>query len=79
MLRALIAKEGKIEYSDHYRFLEDERVYLIKGYANGMPLDNNAFLVLDISELQPILYMLAQYVPGAEAAAEPAAEPETGE
>lgn len=64
------SKDGKIEYSDHYRFLEDERVYLIKGYANGMPLDNNAFLVLDISNLQPILYMLTQVVPAAEAAAD---------
>ena len=44
---------GNIEYSDHYRFLEDERVYLIKGYANGLPLDNNSFLRLDVSGLQP--------------------------
>lgn len=48
-----MAKEGRIEYSDEYRFLEDERVYLIKTYANGMPADNNAFLVLDISGLKP--------------------------
>lgn len=46
-------KGGRIEYSDHYRFLEDERVYLIKTYANGMPKDDNAFLLLDISGLQP--------------------------
>ena len=44
---------GRVEYSDHYRFLEDERVYLIKAYANGMPLDNNAFLHLDIAGLTP--------------------------
>ena len=44
---------GNIEYSDHYRFLEDERIYLIKGYANGLPLDNNSFLRLDVSGLQP--------------------------
>ena len=50
------AKEGRIEYSDHYHFLEDERVYLIKAYANGMPLDNNAFLLLDISGLTPLAY-----------------------
>lgn len=61
------AKEGKIEYSDHYRFLEDERVYLIKGYANGMPMDDNAFLLLDISELQAIMYMLTQITPAADA------------
>lgn len=46
-------KGGRIEYSDHYRFLEDERVYVIKTYANGMPKDDNAFLLLDISGLQP--------------------------
>ena len=47
---------GNIEYSDHYHFLEDERVYLIKGYANGFPMDNNAFLHLDISSLRPLTY-----------------------
>ncbi len=46
-------KGGRIEFSDQYRFLEDERVYLIKTYANGMPMDNNAFILLDISGLQP--------------------------
>lgn len=69
------AKEGKIEYSDHYRFLEDERVYLIKGYANGMPADDNAFLLLDISDLKAIMYMLTQITQAAEAAA----TAETGE
>ena len=49
-------RDGNIEYSDHYRFLEDERTYLIKGYANGLPLDNNAFLRLDISNLEPLAY-----------------------
>lgn len=48
-----MTKEGRIEYSDDYRFLEDERVYLIKLYANGFAKDNNAFQVLDISQLQP--------------------------
>ena len=50
------AREGRIEYSDHYHFLEDERVYLIKAYANGLPLDNNAFQRLDISDLEPLAY-----------------------
>lgn len=48
-----MARDGRIEYSDEYRFLEDERVYLIKTYANGMPADNNAFMVLDISGIKP--------------------------
>lgn len=50
------AKEGRIEYSDDYHFLEDERVYLIKAYGNGMPKDNNAFQKLNISGLKPAAY-----------------------
>lgn len=42
---------GKIEYSDEFRFLDDERVYLTKLYGNGRALDNNAFLLLDITTL----------------------------
>lgn len=44
--------DGVIDYSDHYQFLQDKRVYLIKGFANGFPMDNNAFLELDISGLK---------------------------
>lgn len=47
------AKSGKIEYSDDYRFLEDERVYLTKLYGHGQALDDNAFVYADISELEP--------------------------
>ena len=49
------AKSGKIEYSDEYHFLEDERIYLVKLYGHGEPLDNNAFLTLDITELEPAI------------------------
>jgi hypothetical protein len=63
------AKQGKIEYSDDYRFLEDERVYLIKLFANGMPKDNNAFQVLDISNLLPLTWKLVQLENAAAAAA----------
>lgn len=49
-------RDGRIDYSDHYQFLQDNRVYLIKGYAYGLPLDNNAFLFLDISALEPLAY-----------------------
>lgn len=51
-----MAKNGKIEYSDEYRFLEDERVYLIKMYAYGFAMDNNAFVVLNIEDLQPVRF-----------------------
>lgn len=46
-------KGGKIEYSDEYRFLEDERVYLAKLYGDGKPLDSKSFLRLDITNLKP--------------------------
>lgn len=49
------AKSGKIEYSDEYKFLEDERTYLVKLYGNGMPLDNTSFVYADISALVPTI------------------------
>ena len=42
-----------IQFSDDYKFLEDQRYYKIVAYANGRPKDNNAFLRLDISNLEP--------------------------
>lgn len=47
-----IGSSQKIEYSDQYHFLEDERVYLAKQYGNGKPKDNDSFLVFDISNLE---------------------------
>lgn len=47
------SKAGRIEFSDEFKWLEDVRVYKIKLYANGMPMDNNAFQYLDISGLKP--------------------------
>ena len=65
------ARDGRIEYSDHYHFLEDERMYLIKGYANGFPMDNNAFFVLDISAIQPAVWKVEQVTaPAASAVAD---------
>lgn len=42
---------GKIDFSDEFRFLDDERVYLTKLYGNGRALDDNAFILADISGL----------------------------
>jgi len=42
---------GKIEYSDEFRWLDDERVYLTKMYGNGKALDNNAFILADITDM----------------------------
>lgn len=44
----------KIEESDEYHFLEDERVYLGKLYGNGFPVDNNSFINVDISGLEAL-------------------------
>lgn len=41
----------KIEYSDEYKFIDDERTYLAKQYATGEPKDNDSFLLFDISNL----------------------------
>ncbi|WKY46000.1 phage major capsid protein [Eubacteriaceae bacterium ES2] len=49
------ALSGKIEHSDEYKFLEDERVYLVKLYGHGEPLDNTAFVYADISGLTPAI------------------------
>ncbi len=46
-----IGSSKKIEYSDEVRFMDDERVYIAKQYANGMPKDNDSFQVFDITNL----------------------------
>ena len=56
-------KNSKIEYSDDARFLEDERVYITKLYANGLPKDNTSFVVLDITDLQPAVYKVENITP----------------
>lgn len=50
-----LPKEGRIEYSDEYHFLEDERVYLIKLLGGGFPKDNSSFVVLDITKTKPTI------------------------
>lgn len=48
-----------IEFSDDYKFVEDQRAYKIKQYATGRAYDNTCFLLLDISELEE-LYVLVK-------------------
>ena len=43
---------GRIEYSDHHRFLQRQRVYLTELRGNGRPLDATSFKVLDITNLR---------------------------
>lgn len=46
-----VGSSQKIEYSDEYKFLDDERTYMTKMYANGKPVDNDSFLVFDIENM----------------------------
>lgn len=52
----------KIEHSDEYRFLEDQRVYIAKQYANGQPRKDEDFIVFDITNTK--LKKEAETVPG---------------
>ena len=47
------SKNGVIEYSDEYKFLEDQRVFKVKQYGAGRAFDNTSALYLDISGLEP--------------------------
>ena len=46
-----VGSTQKVEFSDHYKFLEDERTYITKQYANGHPEDNTSFILLDIATM----------------------------
>ncbi|MBQ6318203.1 MAG: phage major capsid protein [Lachnospiraceae bacterium] len=43
-----------IQFSDDYKFIEDKRFYKIVAYSNGRPKDDNAFLRLNIANLEPL-------------------------
>ena len=46
---------GRIDQSDEVRFLDDERVYITKMYGNGRALDDNAFVLANITNLVPVI------------------------
>ena len=49
-----IGAEQEIDSSEYYRFLEDEVTYLTKMYGNGRPLDNDSFLLFDITNMEKV-------------------------
>lgn len=69
------SKTGVIVQDDSVRFFEDERAYKAKLQGNARPLDEYAWLLLDISNLQTELPVLVQQV-GAAAAAASDGEPD---
>lgn len=58
-----VGSELKIEHSDEYRFLEQQRVYISYQYANGQPRKDEDFIVFDITNTK--LKKEAEAVPGA--------------
>ncbi|SFN51258.1 phage major capsid protein [Proteiniclasticum ruminis] len=44
----------KIDVSDEYRFLEDDRVYIARLYGHGKPVDNDSFAIFDITGVNPV-------------------------
>ena len=53
-------KDGAIEYSDEFKFLEDKRTFKIKMHAMGKAFDNTVAVVLDISALDPAYITVKQ-------------------
>lgn len=58
-------KNGVIEYSDEYKFLEDQRVFKVKQYGAGRAFDNTSALFLDISGLKPAYITVQEVAPTA--------------
>ena len=55
-----VAGSKGIQFSDEYKWLDEQRYYKIVAYANGRPKDNNSFLRLDISKLEPLYLEVKQ-------------------
>lgn len=49
------AKGGTVEYSEHFKWLDDLTVFRMKLYATGRPKDETAFAYVDITDLKPAL------------------------
>ena len=49
-------RNGVIEYSDEYKFLEDMRYFKIKQFATGRAYDNTSALYLDVSGVKPAYF-----------------------
>ena len=52
------AKNGVIEVSEEYKFLEDQTTLKIKQHGTGRALDNTSALLLDITDLEPAYLMV---------------------
>lgn len=48
-----LGEDGRMTYSDDFKFLDDVRTVKQKLVGNGKAKDNNSFVYLDITDLQP--------------------------
>ena len=46
-------KNGVVEFSDEFKFVQDLRYFKVKQYGTGRAFDDTSFVRLDISELKP--------------------------
>ena len=62
-------KQGSLTYSDDVLFLDDMRAWKLKLYANGRPMDNNAFVYLNLAGLvkKPITVNTIDVTPDSDA------------
>lgn len=60
------SKKGVIVQDDSVRFFEDERAYKTKLQGNARPMDEYAFVLLDISNLQIVLPFLVEQAAAAD-------------
>lgn len=56
------SKDGVIEYSDEFKFLEDVRTYKTKMFAFGRCEDNTSAVYLNIANLEPTYIMVKDVV-----------------
>ncbi len=59
------AKDGVIEYSDEFKFIEDKRTYKTKMYAFGRCEDNTSAVYLNIADLEPTYILVKDVVEAA--------------
>jgi len=71
-------RNGVIEFSDEFKFLDDVRYFKMVQYATGRAFDNTSFLLLDISGLVPTYPTVNAIVSGAVETTTPAAADTSG-
>ncbi len=56
-----VAGSKGVQFSDEYKWIEDQRFYKVVAYANGRPKDNNSFQRLNIAGLEPLYLEVKQH------------------